>query len=42
MRPSEYESSELPPIPKRYQVLATSDLDIEYDGNRFTISLTKN
>lgn len=42
MRPSEYESSELPPIPKRYQVLATSDLDIEYDGNRLAISLTKN
>lgn len=40
-RPSEYESRELPPIPKRYHVLATSDVDIDYDGNRLAIALTK-
>ncbi len=40
-RPSEYESADLPELPRPYQALATSNLDIEYDGQSLAIQLHK-
>lgn len=36
-RPAEYESTDLPAVPAKYQNIATSDLDIDYQGGAIDV-----